>query len=194
MTFLRNILNVSIICFSCLLCIPATQAGEVVHSYVDYQQGHYLLNLEMRIHAPIVNVYAVLLDFNALTELNDSIKVSQLLLKQKNEYTVLLETKGCVWFFCRRIKQIQVVTEMGNGYLQSVTDPKQSDMAYGKVLWHVRPDQQNTELTLITYSADFEPDFFVPPLIGPWIMKRRLLKEGRKTVNGIERKAQHAPR
>ena len=194
MTFLRNILNVSAVSFIYILLSSVSHAGEVIHSYVDHDQGHYLLNLEMRITAPLQNVYAVLLDFNAITELNDSIKVSQLLKQQQNQYTVLLESRGCVWFFCRNIKQIQVVTEMGNGYLQSITDPTQSDMASGKVLWHVRPDPQDDKQTLITYSADFEPDFFVPPLLGPWLMKKRLLKEGLKTVDGIERKAQHDPR
>ena len=194
MTFLRNFLSVNAVSFLYILFSSVSHSGEVIHSYVDHDQGHYLLNLEMGITAPLQNVYAVLLDFNAITELNDSIKVSQLLKQQQNQYTVLLESIGCVWFFCRRIKQVQIVTDIGNGYLQSITDPTQSDMVSGKVLWHVRSDPQNTEQTLITYSADFEPDFFVPPLLGPWLMKKRLLKEGLKTVDGIERKAQHDPR
>ncbi len=174
--------------------LAQSHAGEVLHSHVDYHHGHYLLNLDMRIVAPLKKVRAVLFDFNALRKVNDTITLSRLLAHHDKKYTVLMESRACVWFYCRRIRQVQVITDMGNGYLQSITDPTQSDMASGKVLWHVRPDPQQTQQTLITYSADFEPAFFIPPLIGPWLLKKRLLSEGQKTINGIERQAQHERR
>ena len=188
MTFSRICLTVSLL----FILAPApSEAGALLHSHVDYRHGHYLISLEMRIAAPLAKVRAVLFDFNALGKVNDTIKRSRLLDHHNQHYTVLLESEACVWLYCRRIRQVQLITDMSNGYLQSITDPTQSDMASGKVLWHVRPDPQQTQQTLITYSADFEPDFFIPPLIGPWLLKKRLLKEGRKTINGIERQAQH---
>jgi len=167
----------------------AARAGEVLHSYVEHDSGHYLLHLEMRLAAALDSVYAVLLDFDNLSSLNDSIIGSQLLEKNAQHYRVLLITKGCLWFFCRQVKQVQTVMELGRGYLTSTTDPAVSDLASGKVLWHVRPDPRQEGWTLITYSADFEPGFWVPPLIGPWLMKRRLLQEGRETIFGIEAQA-----
>jgi hypothetical protein len=135
-----------------------------------------------------------LLDFNAIKELNDSFKVSRLLAQHGNHYTVLLISEGCIWFFCRRIKQVQIVTDLGHGYLSSNTDPTQSDMLSGKVLWHVRADPASARQTLVSYRADFEPDFFIPPLIGPWLMKKSLLREGQQTVNAIEQRAQQLDR
>lgn len=191
MTFSKSCLTASRPYLLSGIVLSPVYAGEVIYSYVDYRQGHYLLNLEMRIEAPPQKAYAVITRFNDLPRLNNSIKLSRLLASQGQQHTVLIESEACIWFFCRRITQVQRVTEMGDGYLQSITDPAQSDMVSGRVLWHVRADPRQAEHTLMTYRADFEPDFFVPPLIGPWLLKKRLLTEGRKTINGIEWQARH---
>jgi len=170
------------------LLLPAlSQAGEVRLSHVDYQGGHYLVQLEMKIEAELDTVYTILTDFNNLNQVNDSIKISRLLHSEGKQHHVLFEVEGCVWFICRRVKQVQRVNEMGNGYIQGVILPDKSDMEYGRVLWHIRYEDGHT---FIQYRADFVPAFFIPPLIGPYIMKGRLLEEGEKTIQGIERIAQ----
>jgi len=164
-----------------------SHAGEVLNSHVSYEDGHYLVRLEMKIEAELETVYALLTDFNNLKQLNDSIKSSRLLKSKGKQHHVLFKIEGCVWIICKQVKQVQRVTEMGNGYIKAVTLPDKSDMEYGRVLWHIR---QEGDVTIVHYRADFVPAFFVPPLIGPYIMKGRLLEEGEKTIQGIERVAQ----
>jgi hypothetical protein len=43
--------------------------------------------------------------------------------------------------------------------------------------------------TLMTYRVEMEPDFFVPPVIGPWYLKRTLSQGGQRAVTRIERLA-----
>lgn len=172
--------------FGILLLLSGSPAGEITHSYVDYEDGHYLVRLVMKIEADMETVYSLLTDFDQLTKLNDSIKVSRLLHSNDKQHRILIEMEGCVWIFCRRVNQVQQVTEMGMGYIKAVTLPDQSDMEYGRVLWHI---QQQDNVTVISYSADVIPAFFVPPLIGPYLMKDRLLEEAEKTIRGIERLA-----
>ncbi len=43
--------------------------------------------------------------------------------------------------------------------------------------------------TQMQWSLLFEPDFFVPPLIGPAVIKSGLREEGQDTVRGIEKLA-----
>ena len=162
----------------------AVAAGEVIKATVDHQDDHYLLHLDMRIQGKAAAVYRVLVDFNHLDRINDSIKSSQDLESKGKVHRVRVVAKGCVWIFCRTISQIQVITELSGGYLMSITEPTKTDLRYGHVLWQVI-DEGNT--TRIKYNADFVPAFWVPPLIGPLIFKHRLLEEGQKTVNGIER-------
>jgi len=75
------------------------------------------------------------------------------------------------------------VSELDNGYIMSVTLPEQSDLKYGRTLWEIIDEGK---ITRIKYNADYVPDFWVPPLFGPAIFKERMLKEGKKTINGIE--------
>ena len=170
---------------SCLM-IGQVQAGKLIDSYVNYEDGHYLLNLDMLVDAPLKNVYRVLMDADHLTDINDTITQSQLVKRKDSQQWVYVETEGCIWLFCRTIKQTQLVTELGDGYITTVTLPEESDLEYGKVLWRLQSQDSQTH---ISYSADFVPDFWVPPFIGPWLMGRRLLDEGQKTIEGIERRA-----
>ena len=165
------------------LCTPIAHAGEVIESHVDRIDDHYLLRLDMRIEGHHEDVYNVLVDFNHITLLNDSITFSQVLESKDKVHRVQFETEGCVWFVCKLIKQAVTVTELGNGYIMSVTDPAHSDLKFGKTLWEIIDEGKTTR---IKYNGDFVPDFWVPPLIGPIIYKNRLLEEGQKTINGIE--------
>lgn len=180
--------GIGLVCVAFLLPVMS-HAGEVLDSHVAYEDGHYLVRLEMKIAAEMATVYALLTDFNNLAQLNDSIKISRVMHSNGKEHLVFVEAEGCVWFMCRRVKQVQQVTELGRGYIKSVTQPDQSDMEYGRVLWHIR---QDGEFTVISYRADFVPAFFVPPLFGPYIMQERLLEEGQKTIRGIEHSARFA--
>ena len=41
----------------------------------------------------------------------------------------------------------------------------------------------------MTYKLEMEPDFFVPPVVGPWYLKRTLSQGGLRAVARIERLA-----
>jgi hypothetical protein len=41
----------------------------------------------------------------------------------------------------------------------------------------------------MTYKLEMEPDFFVPPVVGPWYLKRTLSQGGLRAVTRIERLA-----
>lgn len=137
----------------------------------------------MRVEGKYDDIYRILIDFDNITAVNDTIVFSKRLKSEGKVHTVHFESVGCIWFFCRRVKQIVKVTELGRGYIMSVTDPTQSDLEYGRTLWEVIDEGKTTR---IKYNADYVPDFWVPPLIGPYLFKGRMLEEGLKTINGIE--------
>jgi hypothetical protein len=170
----------------CLLLnnLPA-RAGEVIDHNIEFKDEHYVMDLDMRIEGGMPQVYAIILDFNNLTLLNDTIKLSEVVFSQNKVHTVRLESEGCVLFFCKQIKQIQLVTELGDGKIQSFTDPDESDLIFGAVQWQLTAEEGNTR---IHYHSDYVPGFWVPPVIGPAIFKSRLLEEALKTVNGIEQR------
>jgi len=163
-------------------------AGDVLQALVRHQDDHYLLHLDMRIQAKRATVYRILTDFPHLPKVNASIKSAQALSHKGHVYRVRLVSEGCVWIFCRRVKEVDDVTLQDAEYIMLVAEPAHSDLRYGRALWQLIDEGKTTR---IKYNADFVPGFWVPPLIGPALLKHVLLKQGLKTLNGIEHLAQH---
>ena len=164
-------------------CLSPCQAGQLLGANAHVDDDHYLLHLDMRVKGKSTAIYAVLTDFNHLHLVNNNILSSKLLKSQGRVHHVRVESEGCLWIFCRHISQVDKVTELANGYILSETIAAQSDLKYGRTLWHVIDEGDTTR---ITYDADFVPDFWVPPIFGPIFLKSTMLEEGQQTINGIE--------
>ncbi|MBI1423645.1 MAG: hypothetical protein GC149_09295 [Gammaproteobacteria bacterium] len=168
-----------------LLCATCTgMAGEILASRAEYRDGHYLLHLDMRLPAKPADVYALLVDFKRIPLINSSFKSVEVLKSKDKMHLVRTVAEGCIWFMCRSIAQLETVNELSDGYIMSETDPAHSDLTYGRALWHVTAEGKTTR---VQYNADIVPAFWVPPLIGPALVKSALLRQGQKTLNGLER-------
>ena len=172
-----------------LLCLVGGElrAGEVLHSNVRRDGDDFLIQLEMQIDAPRQKVYQLLTDYDDLQKLSKTIVRSRVLSREGKQTRVEVITEGCVLFFCRRIKQIQTATEMDRGYLKLIDDPERSDFQSGRTLWHI--SAADNGLTRITLSADLQPRFWVPPIIGTSLFKHKLLKESKALINNLEQQA-----
>lgn len=169
-----------------LAIVPAAWAGEVVTSHVEHNGAHYLVNIDMRVNARRDKILALITDYAHLGRVNSAIKESRVLSHDGPHYRVRIVTRGCVLFFCKRVVHVQVVTELVNGYVVARLDPAASDFEYGTIVWRVWHDDLGTR---VNFSADLVPAFWVPPLIGPWALKHKLIEEGQQTINGLERLA-----
>lgn len=172
-----------VILLLCLFFVWPCQAGQVISARAEYRDDHFLLHLDMRIQAQYADVLRTLLDFPNLPKINDAIKSASVLSHKGKTYRVKLIAEGCIWFFCRRIKQITSVSLRDDGYITSDTDSAHSDLRYGRELWHIVDEGKTTR---VQYNADVVPAFWIPPLIGTAIFKHQLLSEGKKTINGVE--------
>jgi len=71
-----------------------------------------------------------------------------------------------------------VVNEIGRrsekisaGEIITIAIPEESDFIYNRTRWTLQSVDGGTR---VTYEAEIEPDFWMPPLIGPWAIKRKL--------------------
>lgn len=174
-----------------MLCLwpAALPAGEVLHSQVRRDGDHFLVHLQMHIDAPAEQVYRRLTDYERLNELSDMIVSSRVVETRAGQQRVEVISEGCVLVFCRRVTQVQDATALGQGYLRLIDDPRASDFQSGRTLWHIAPGDDGT---LVTLSADLQPHFWVPPLIGTAIFKHKLLNESTTLINNLEQQARHA--
>ena len=65
--------------------------------------------------------------------------------------------------------------------------PERSDFKYAMSEWSIEPEAGGTK---VTYRMEMEPDFWLPPFVGPWFLKRTLLHGAPAAIDQIERLAQ----
>lgn len=158
-------------------------SGEVIESQVTYKNGYYSAKLEIQIMAPSKIVYALFTDFDYLSRLSENITSSTLINDNAPDYLVQIETHNCVLFFCKDLKQTQRVNELDKGYI-SVEDIKgESDFIYASTMWHIRAFNEGTR---VTFQSKMKPDFWLPPMLGPWLFKKRMIKDTQAMIDRLE--------
>ncbi|HHH45123.1 MAG TPA: hypothetical protein ENK49_13380 [Gammaproteobacteria bacterium] len=170
-----------------LLVGVAVHAGQVHVASVSHQSGSYLVEVDTLVQVNEHRARALLTDYSHLERVNPAIEVSEILLTRgPGDYRVRTVTHACIWFYCRRLRQVQDVIESQDGTVTALVVPELSDFRYGYArlnLW------QEADGTRILIRAEVEPDFWIPPLIGPWLIKRKLLSETLETVGRLEQLA-----
>ncbi|MGH8280561.1 MAG: hypothetical protein ACRERZ_00065, partial [Gammaproteobacteria bacterium] len=100
---------------------------------------------------------------------------------------VYTETVGCVVIFCQTVKQLQRFTELDPEDIVAVTLPDGSNVKQGTSSWHLQAEGSGTRLH---WQANIEPDFWVPPFIGPRAIERQLRNQALESMQAMERLAQ----
>jgi len=170
-----------------LLLLPASSlAGEILASSINHEGEDYTLSVTARIDAPLDTVYRLITDFDNLAAINPAIEESQLLaILQPDTRRVRSVIKVCILVFCKRVMQVQDVTLLAGHVIEAVILPEFSDFRSGLARWQLTA---RGAATVLEFSNSFEPDFWVPPVIGPWLIKRKLVWEVTETAMYIEAK------
>lgn len=166
----------------------ATASAADVHVAAASRAGDsYRVSVDAVVSAPLADVRSLLTDYDHLGRINPSIQDSEIVLqRQPGDLRVRTVTDVCVWIYCKRLRQVQDVTEAGDGSIVAIVIPEQSDFNYGYAhlsLW------QEAAGTRVRLQGELAPNFWIPPLIGPWLIKRKLVEEALVTIGNLERVA-----
>ena len=104
---------------------------------------------------------------------------------------VYTRVEGCLLRFCRsmsRVERLEVVTPQ---FIRSRAVPERSDFKYSLSEWSFVPEDGGTR---VRYFMEMEPDFWLPPFVGPWFLKRTLLHGAPDAIDQIEYLAQQEDR
>lgn len=181
--------NVTALLVGSLLVVSSAQAGRVDHVAVGYDKGVYQVAVSSWIALSQAELVELLTDYEKVSAANEAIKEVTILPSPAEGVTRLAATlEVCVWFYCKKLKQVQDMTLVSAGLLEAKMLPEQSDYKFGEASWHMITEHEGTRLM---FNVAVEPDFWVPPLIGPMVIKRKMREEAVETVEGIEALAQH---
>lgn len=165
----------------------SAHGAEITRADVLHEKGRYTVEFDVRIKANTDAVRRLMTDYGQLTKLSDTVIESQVLRRWENgKQRVKLVMEGCVLFFCKTVHKVEDVETLASGDIVTTAIPEQSDFDEAIERWQITADAQHTR---VRYSSQMTPSFFIPPLIGPPIMKSKLRKELEGIVERLEQLA-----
>ena len=170
------------------VCASATVLPATVRMIeVAHDHGVYRLVSDTYIDAPREAIFEVLTDYEQFGRISSSYTDYGFMEPAADGVPIVYTTmEGCVLFFCVSMRRVERMETQAPGFIRTDALPEQSDFKSSVSEWTLTPEAGGTKLI---YSLVVEPDFWVPPLIGPWVLKQRLERGGTGAVNRIERLA-----
>ncbi|MEH6503228.1 MAG: SRPBCC family protein [Cycloclasticus sp.] len=159
-------------------------AEEATLVKVDYVNNTYRSELSTKIHAAPAVLFELLTSYEKLNTFSQTIHKSQLLANGD----LLLDLRVCFAIICFEKKQTLKLT-VNNHTVTARIIREQSDFESGWMQWQLVPAKEDGS-TLFYFSSEMVPDFWVPPLIGPLLIRHKLKKEARYSIHQLENLAQ----
>lgn len=166
----------------------ATGAADLRFIEVERDQDLYTLRSITWFAAEPEALYDVLTDYDQFHRFSSALVETRNLepdSQGRPEYFTRME--GCVLYWCRSFIRIGYLKLEPHKEITAVTDPDRSDFRRATERWQLRAEDGGT---LLIYEFEMVPAFWVPPVIGPYYMKRALMSGGARAVNRIEALAQ----
>jgi hypothetical protein len=172
-----------------LLAFPHCQAAEIIEVQVEQDSGAYHIYFEIIIDAPRDRVYEVLSDYEQMQELSPGVDSSELLSgRPGGDATIDITLRPCVWVLCRKMRKVSDVTINAYGAIVFTTIPDSSDFKKGREQIIVK-STKTPGRTRVTYNASLAPDFFVPPLVGTWLIRKHVRQNLEVSMERVEKRA-----
>ncbi|MCP5090371.1 MAG: hypothetical protein GY949_05565 [Gammaproteobacteria bacterium] len=172
---------------SFLLAGTAT-AAELRDINVEHSRGQYTVNSVVWFDASVEQVFEVFRQWDLSTKFSSAIVESRDV--EADEFgrpQYYVRHEGCLLFFCKSfVRQGYVELEV-NETLRAIANPDISDFRLSNETWTFVAEEGGT---IVAYHLQVEPKFWIPPGIGPYLIKRKFRNNGGDAIDRIEAIAQ----
>ncbi len=165
------------------------RAASIDELQVRQAAGRYLIEMRARLSAHAQDAYEVFANLGNLRAINSDVQEATILGRTGNGVRLYTVFRACVLWYCRSIRETQAMTFVrspAGGEVDAVIVPGSGDFHSGHAHWSFRDSGGQTELDV---TAELDPAFRIPPLIGPWLVRRWLRAETERATVAIERLA-----
>jgi hypothetical protein len=169
--------------------LAVNQATAVVVEQVDIAHSNdtYTVFFDVVVNGPAERARGILTDYKQWPQLSKTIRDSRLVdTHADGRQRVSVTFRACILFiFCKDLRQVKDM-ETGSARASYRTElvPGEGDFASGKELWEILSQPDHT--TRLRYRATLVLAFRLPPIIGPWLLKRQLYGELMVTAVRVE--------
>ena len=161
------------ICLLIFICASANGV-EVLNVQVNADGKRYHLLGESIIQATPEFIFDTLMDYDNFYHLAGGIAETRFI-ESENSGELLGYTRidSCVLFFCKSVEKVETIHATAFSEISTEVIPERSDFVFNKSRWLI---EYSDEGTRVTYEAELQPDFWMPPLITKWAIKYKLRK------------------
>ncbi|MGB7757829.1 MAG: SRPBCC family protein [Salinisphaera sp.] len=166
-----------------LLHGAAARAATVEHLKVSRDHKAYVVTARVQLDAPLEPAYGAATDFERLPDYSSMIQSTRLI--GHNELSSRMRL--CVLWYCKTVRQVMRYRLAPPRRIDMTVVPGKGDLSAGQAHWRFVAGSKGT--TDLGFHARIVPDFWVPPLVGPWAIARALRQQVASTATAIERLA-----
>jgi len=185
MTERRNRGKTVVLMLIVLAAFPAMAVDDEDVS-IEKEGRSYRIHMAFDVPASIDQIKSVLTDYAHPSRLTSAVTAREILGGHDGVVRVRTDFRDCVVFFCKSMTLIHDVTVSTNEVRADVV-PDQSDFRRGFLLWSINDSGDGG--SHVVFEAIMEPDFFVPPLIGGFLISNALRKQALTTANNLATEA-----
>jgi hypothetical protein len=169
---------------------PQARAAQVLGVNVTRAHGRFVIGMRIIIDAPPPAVFRALQDYPAMLRYNPDLRAVRVQPTGTPDRVRLFTTvHTCVLMFCKTLHQEQLMTATARadgGVLEARLLPRGGAFRAGYGRWTVIPCPAAPARTCLRARIELVPAFWVPPVLGPWVIRRKMLAEARRTSRGLE--------
>jgi hypothetical protein len=160
------------------------QSGKRPEIEINEHSGVYQIKVVALIAAPASYVRHVLTDYTHIYRLNPSIIESEVLKQDEDSADVRTKVIGCAAYFCEELDRVERVQQLPSGDIQAEILPELSQFKSGQTRWHIQPRGDYCE---VIYSSTMEPDIYIPPVVGKFLIKKSIREEMQISFTNLEK-------
>jgi hypothetical protein len=165
-----------------------TNAAEMLSIDVEHNKGTYTMNSVVWFDATVEQVYEVFRYWDNSTKFSSAIVESRdVEPDEQGRPQFYVRNKGCVLFFCTSFERRGYAEVELNTVIRAFVDPETSDFHLSNESWQFAERDGGT---VVIYDLEMRPKFWIPPAIGPYLIKRKLRNNGSRAIDRIELIAQ----
>jgi hypothetical protein len=178
-----RLMQLQIVAVSLLYVVPAG-AAELREIAVEKVGDRYHLTSTTYFEASQSQLYKVLVDFDKYPLFSSAfVEAENREPDEEGRPRFYTKMAGCALLFCKEYIRVGYLELKPEHDIVAIVDPEQSNFAYSRERWQLIPEGEGT---IMIYNFEMEPGFWVPPLIGPYVIKRALKSSGGNAVGRIE--------
>ena len=169
-----------------MLLASRAWSAEVEHLEVNTTKGAYTIEMSLRVSAPVSRVIAILTDYSYPDPVNPDVTRQEIVDVSGDVTRVHTEFEGCVLFVCREVELLQDVRVEGNEIFADIV-PSGQNFRSGRLHWRIIDD--GNEGSAIEFRASMAHNFYVVPLIGGYLLRKRIRDTLLESAENLEKAA-----